>query len=66
MQWSYRNIDRLWSLVSAEDKEEFGFDIRQLKWKEYIEQFCMGTKIYLFKEDVANLPLARKRLRRSV
>ncbi len=50
--------------MSQEDKSVFGFDIRQLDWEKYIKVFCMGTKWYLLNEDVANLPEARKRLRR--
>ena len=63
-QWSHTNHDRLLSLMSEEDKQEFDFDIRTLNWDQYIHDFCMGTKQYLFKEDLTNLPVARRQIKR--
>ncbi len=42
----------------------FNFDLRDLDWEEYINIFCMGTKRYLLKEDMANLPRARQQMKR--
>jgi len=64
MQWSHTNHDKLLSLMSEADKKVFNFDIRDLSWKQYINVFCMGTKQYLLNEDVANLPIARKQIKR--
>lgn len=50
--------------MSEADKKVFNFDIRDLSWKQYINVFCMGTKQYLLNEDVANLPIARKQIKR--
>lgn len=63
-QWSHTNHDRLLSLMSKEDKQEFDFDIRTLNWDQYIHDFCMGTKQYLFNEDLTNLPVARRQIKR--
>ena len=63
-QWSHANHDKLLSIMSEEDKQEFDFDIRSLDWDQYIHDFCMGTKQYLFKEDLANLPVARRQIKR--
>lgn len=66
MQWTHRNSDRVLSLMSEEDKGMFKFDLCTIDWEKYIKDFCMGTKLYLLNEEKANLPLARKRLRRYV
>ncbi len=63
-QFSNTNVEKLYSLMSPEDQETFDFDIRKLDWKEFTRAFCMGTKQYLFNEDPANIPVARKQLDR--
>lgn len=50
--------------MSEEDKQQFNFDMRTLEWPKYIEYFCMGTKKYVMKEDLANLPAARRQIKR--
>ena len=50
--------------MSAEEKKTFYFDIRDLNWDTYVTNFCIGTKCYLMKEDLANLPSARKKIKR--
>ena len=66
LQWSYTNCDHLYSLLSEEDKVTFDFDISKLDWKKYVDVFTLGTKMYLLKEDPANIPKARKRITRYI
>uniref|UniRef100_A0A8B9BDS0 Fatty acyl-CoA reductase n=1 Tax=Anser brachyrhynchus TaxID=132585 RepID=A0A8B9BDS0_9AVES len=40
----------------------FNFDVRQLHWAEYMENYCMGTKKYVLNEEMSGLPAARKHL----
>ncbi|TSQ92664.1 Fatty acyl-CoA reductase 1 [Bagarius yarrelli] len=40
----------------------FNFDVRQLHWAEYMENYCMGTKQYVLNEELSGLPAARKHL----
>ena len=63
-QWNNANSYKLLSLLSAEDQEEFDFDLRKISWNSYFIQYCLGTKRYLFNEDPANLPIARKQIKR--
>lgn len=42
----------------------FNFDVRQLNWPEYIENYCIGTKKYVLNEDMADIPAARQHLRK--
>eukprot|EP00731_Ephydatia_muelleri_P006211 Em0003g459a len=62
--WKANNCLSLLSLMTEEDKETFYFDVRNLDWEQYVETFCAGTKYYLLKEDPANLPKARKQIKR--
>lgn len=42
----------------------FNFDVRQLNWPEYIENYCIGTKKYVLNEDMSDIPAARQHLRK--
>jgi len=61
-EWSHDNMDKLWSELSQEDKEIFGFDIRDLDWVDYLEAYVQGIRTYLFKEDPSTLPASRRHL----
>ena len=39
-------MDKLWSELSDEDKEVFGFDIRDLDWVEYLEAYVQVRLSY--------------------
>lgn len=42
--------------------QTFNFDVRQLHWAEYMENYCLGTKKYVLNEEMSGLPAARKHL----
>ncbi|XP_041652624.1 fatty acyl-CoA reductase 1 isoform X3 [Cheilinus undulatus] len=60
--WNNDNISMLMAQLSPEDKKIFNFDVRQLHWAEYMENYCMGTKKYVLNEELSGLPAARKHL----
>ncbi|XP_076588915.1 fatty acyl-CoA reductase 1 isoform X2 [Chaetodon auriga] len=60
--WNTDNVAMLISQMSPEDKKVFNFDVRQLHWAEYMENYCMGTKKYVLNEELSGLPAARKHL----
>ncbi|XP_057692440.1 fatty acyl-CoA reductase 1 isoform X1 [Corythoichthys intestinalis] len=60
--WSTDNVAMLMAHMSPEDKKVFNFDVRQLNWAEYMENYCMGTKKYVLNEELSGLPAARKHL----
>ncbi|XP_078424236.1 fatty acyl-CoA reductase 1 isoform X1 [Cetorhinus maximus] len=62
--WSTDNMNMLMSQLSLEDKRGFNFDVRQLHWPEYIENYCIGTKKYVLNEDMSGLPAARQHLKK--
>uniref|UniRef100_A0A670XYK8 Fatty acyl-CoA reductase n=1 Tax=Pseudonaja textilis TaxID=8673 RepID=A0A670XYK8_PSETE len=64
--WNTDNVNMLMSQLSPEDKKVFNFDVRQLHWAEYMENYCMGTKKYVLNEEMSGLPAARKHLNKYV
>ncbi|XP_036152594.1 fatty acyl-CoA reductase 2 isoform X2 [Myotis myotis] len=63
-EWSTSNTEMLMSKLSPEDQRVFNFDVRQLNWLEYIENYVLGVKKYLLKEDMAGVPEAKQHLKR--
>lgn len=63
-EWSTNNTEMLLSELSPEDQRVFNFDVRQLNWIEYIENYVLGVKKYLLKEDLAGIPKAKQHLKR--
>ncbi|XP_069713637.1 fatty acyl-CoA reductase 1 isoform X2 [Phaenicophaeus curvirostris] len=60
--WSTENMTMLMNQLNPQDKKTFNFDVRQLHWAEYIENYCMGTKKYVLNEEMSGIPAARKHL----
>ncbi|KAL3842113.1 hypothetical protein ACJMK2_020165 [Sinanodonta woodiana] len=65
-QWEFSNNNMLMlqSQLSEEDKKEFLFDVKLIDWRMYMEWYCLGTKQYVLKEELSQLPNARKSLAR--
>ncbi|KAL7862618.1 hypothetical protein SRHO_G00116020 [Serrasalmus rhombeus] len=60
--WNTDNVTMLLNQLGPEDRKVFNFDVRQLHWAEYMENYCMGTKKYVLNEELSGLPAARKHL----
>ncbi|XP_037993765.1 fatty acyl-CoA reductase 1 isoform X2 [Motacilla alba alba] len=60
--WNTENMTMLMNQLTPEDKKTFNFDVRQLHWAEYMENYCLGTKKYVLNEEMSGLPAARKHL----
>lgn len=45
-QWKFEdgNVQRLYSQLSNEDKKEFNFDVSNIKWEEYVENYVLGIR----------------------
>uniref|UniRef100_A0A3Q3D9C1 Fatty acyl-CoA reductase n=1 Tax=Hippocampus comes TaxID=109280 RepID=A0A3Q3D9C1_HIPCM len=64
-EWNSENVNMLMAQLSPEDRKvTFNFDVRQLNWPEYIENYCIGTKKYVLNEDMSDIPAARQHLRK--
>ena len=42
----------------------FNFDIKDLNWHSYIEQYCLGIKKFVLNEDLSKMNNCRKELER--
>ena len=42
--------------------KNFNFDLRDINWFNYVENYSIGCKQHLMKEDLERLPNCRKRL----
>ncbi|XP_078578216.1 fatty acyl-CoA reductase 1-like [Branchiostoma floridae x Branchiostoma japonicum] len=57
-EWSHDNADALMAKMGEEDKKIFKFDCRGLHWPTYMENYVLGIKKYVLKEDMDQLPIA--------
>ncbi|XP_046743270.1 putative fatty acyl-CoA reductase CG5065 [Diprion similis] len=60
-QWNFRddNVRRLGQQLSPEDKQTFMFDVSQIDWPAYLEQYILGIRHFILKESPETLPAAR-------
>jgi fatty acyl-CoA reductase len=65
-QWHFKcnNVLMLCDELQGQDKENFAFDIRKLHWPTYWEDYVLGTRKFILKEEHNTLPQARKQLQR--
>lgn len=62
-QWTFinDNVLALWDTLDSQDKDLFNFDINQLSWEYFSQAHCLGLRVYLVKDDIHTLPVARKK-----
>jgi alcohol-forming fatty acyl-CoA reductase len=65
-RFSNANVVRLAGELSPKDREMFNFDMRSLQWPLYMEQYVLGTRRFLLKDDPSTFPAARRHLRKYV
>ncbi|XP_015788751.1 putative fatty acyl-CoA reductase CG5065 [Tetranychus urticae] len=65
-QWRFKvdNVLMLCDQLRGVDKQLFHFDIRDLHWPTYWEDYILGIRKYVLKEENSTLPSARKNLQR--
>lgn len=65
-QWRFtdENVRHLNGLLSPEDRRVFHFDVREIHWPTYIENYVLGIRHFIFKEHPSSLPKARKQLQK--
>lgn len=56
--WENKNFSKILNALSNEDRENFDFDMRKIDWKEYYKRLTIGIKVYLLRDDMAQLPKA--------
>lgn len=65
-KWDFgnRNMHSLWEKLSPQDQSIFSFSMKNFDWEDYMEKCVLGLRIYVFKDDPDNVPMARKRMAR--
>ncbi len=61
--FAFNRLEKLLFLNRFGFCKAFNFDPRLIHWPTYIENYVLGTKKYLLKEDLHGLPGARQHLR---
>lgn len=63
-QWNFRddNVRRLGEELSSEDRQTFMFDVNQIDWPSYLEQYILGIRHFILKESPDTLPVARSHI----
>jgi len=62
-EWTHGQMDSLKGHMTPDDQKVFYFDPRMLHWPTYMANYCQGTRKFILKEDLSNLPVARARLK---
>lgn len=65
-QWLFTDtkVKALMESLTAEDRETFDFDIGRVSWPSYFGTYFLGVRKYIFKEDLASVPAAKRKLSR--
>uniref|UniRef100_V5GSY3 Fatty acyl-CoA reductase n=1 Tax=Anoplophora glabripennis TaxID=217634 RepID=V5GSY3_ANOGL len=65
-EWSFddENVRNLAMTLREADKKEFCFDVAKIDWERYIENYVLGIRRFIFKEDLSSIPKARKQISR--
>ena len=48
--------------LEAEDREMFYFQLESLDWFSFIEQYILGTRMFVLKQDPGTIPACRKKM----
>lgn len=63
-EWIYRteNFQALNEELSPDDRRRFVVDVREINWPKYMENFVLGVRHFLLKEDPKNIPACKSKL----
>lgn len=64
-QWKFHNdnVRRLWDSLGSADRQLFPFSFSDHKWDSFIEDYMLGIRLYVLKDDTSKLGMARTWLR---
>lgn len=54
----------LYEHLNETDKKCFNFNVNEVNWPKYVEEYWLGVRKFVLKEDPNNLPVAHKHLRK--
>jgi len=55
------NTQKLWNKMTSKDQELFYFQMKDVNWREIIEDNCKAVRVYIVKDPLSTIPAARKR-----
>jgi len=63
-QWTFQseNVHLLLDSLSANDRQQFQFDVGTIQWEDYVEKYVLGFRQFLFKQNPSSLEASRKRM----
>lgn len=63
-EWKFHstNVTKLQSVMKESDLKEFQFDARKIVWSDYIENYVLGFRQFVFKQNPSTLDESRKRM----
>lgn len=63
-QWHFSNTNvvALQDRLSTEDRKNFSFDVRDIHWPSYIENYVLGIRHFIFKDSPDTICVARRNL----
>jgi len=67
-EWQFfdDNSKNLNLVLSAQDRSKFPFDVSQINWDSFLEQYVLGIRTFIFREQHSSLPHAKRHLMRYV
>ncbi|XP_050292855.1 putative fatty acyl-CoA reductase CG5065 [Anthonomus grandis grandis] len=63
-EWEFddENVRALSFTLNEQDKKDFCFDVAKINWENYLENYVLGIRRFIFKEDSSSIPTARKQI----
>lgn len=63
-QWEFddENVRKLSTTLNEYDKKEFCFDVAKIDWEVYLEDYILGIRRFIFKEETSSIPKARRQI----
>jgi fatty acyl-CoA reductase len=62
--WSNSVYSKILQSIPSEDKQTFDFDMKKIDWESYYKALTLGVKVYVLKDDLKELPKARRLIQR--
>ncbi|EFA04974.1 Putative fatty acyl-CoA reductase CG5065-like Protein [Tribolium castaneum] len=65
-EWHFddENVRILSQQLNEKDREEFCFDVAKIDWEQYVEDYVLGIRRFIFKEESSSIPHARRQVSR--
>lgn len=63
-QFASHNALELSSKLSANERQMFDFDVRNIKWDDYLNKYVRGTGQFILKQNDGTMLAARRKMNR--